>query len=88
MLEAEVDGELVALDVESGTCYSFNRSATRIWQLLDEPRTVGSLRDALLAEFDVDKLECERDLLEALEQMRVGGVIESSVPLPAAPTKG
>jgi Coenzyme PQQ synthesis protein D (PqqD) len=84
MLEAHVDGELVALDVEKGTCYGFNRTATRIWQLLDEPRTVAALRDALLDEFEVDRDRCEAELLEALERMCRDGIVESSAPLGAA----
>lgn len=88
MMEAEVDGQLVGLHVENGTCYGFNRTATRIWQLLEEPRTVAALRDALLEEFDVEPGRCESDLLEALEQMRSDGIIESSAPLRAAERSG
>ena len=87
MVEAEADGELIALDVEKGTCYGFNRTATRIWQLLEQPRTIGSLRDALLEEFDVERTRCERELLEALAQMSRDGIIESSAPLGAPPAE-
>ena len=89
MVEAEADGELIALDVEKGSCYGFNRTATRIWQLLEAPRTFGALRDALLDEFEVERSRCESDLLEALEQMRRDGIIECSAPLRAdAPAGG
>lgn len=88
MMEAEVDGELVALDVERGTCFGFNRTATRIWQLLEEPRTLDSLRDALLEDYEVDPDQCESDLIEALEQMRRDGLVDSSAPLRAAVRSG
>lgn len=54
MVEAEMDGERIALAVESGTCYGFNRSATRIWDLLDTPRTVSEIVADLTERFDVD----------------------------------
>jgi len=44
LIEAEVDGEIVALHVETGTCYGFNLPATRIWALLERPMTVEELR--------------------------------------------
>jgi hypothetical protein len=41
VIEAEVDGELVALHVDKGTCYGFNGTATRIWALIETPLTAG-----------------------------------------------
>jgi hypothetical protein len=81
MIEAEKEGELIALDVERGTCYGFNRTATRIWQLLDEPRTLAALRDLLVEEYDVEPQACERDLIEAIEQMCSDGILETTAPL-------
>ena len=47
-MEAEVDGELVALHVDKGTCYGFNATATRIWNLLAEPKTLAELHEAVI----------------------------------------
>lgn len=66
MIEADAAGELVGLHVERGTCYGFNATATRVWQLLDEPRTVDALVADLLAEHDVDEAECRADLHDLL----------------------
>ena len=74
LIEAEIDDELVGLDVEEGTCFGFNATATRVWSLLETPRRVSELRDALLAEYDVDAAQCEHELhelLRALEQDRL-----------------
>ena len=76
LVEAEVDGELVALHVERGPCYGFNGTATRIWNLLDEPRRVSELRDALLEEFDVDPATCEAQVRELLKELADDGLIE------------
>lgn len=76
LVEAEVDGELVALHVERGTCYGFNGTATRIWNLLEEPKRVSELRDALLEEFDVDPATCEAQLRELLDDLQGDGLIE------------
>lgn len=76
LLEAEVDGELVALHEGNGTCYGFNGTATRIWALLAEPRSFGSLRDALVTEFDVDPATCAADLGALLDELAADGLVE------------
>jgi hypothetical protein len=48
-----VDDEAVALDLDAGQYYGLNAVGTRIWQLLEEGRSVGAICDALVEEFDV-----------------------------------
>lgn len=81
MIEAEVDGELVALHVEKGTCYGFNPTATRIWALLATPQRISELRDRLLEEYDVDADSCEREVRELLGELERDGLIDLR-PLP------
>jgi hypothetical protein len=66
MIEAEAAGELVGLHVDRGVCYGFNETATRVWQLLEQPRTVDELTAALMAEHEVDEAECREGLAEML----------------------
>jgi hypothetical protein len=74
-LEAEVDGELVALHVDKGTCYGFNGSATRIWNLLAEPRSLDQLCDALMDEFDVDHETCRNEVKPVLRELAADGLV-------------
>lgn len=83
LIEAEVDGELVALNVASGTCYGFNGTATRVWALLDQPRSIAALRDILMSEFEVEASTCERQLVELLEDFQRDGLVRVE---PGAPT--
>jgi hypothetical protein len=76
LIEAEVDGELVALHVDNGTCYGFNGTATRIWGLIEEPKRLSELRDALTAEYDVEPDECEAQLLDLLKDLEGDGLLE------------
>jgi hypothetical protein len=75
LLEAEVDGELVGLNVDQGTCYGFNATATRIWTLIEQPRRVSELRDALLEEYDIDPETCEEQLRALLAELQQDGLI-------------
>ena len=76
MIETEVDGELVALHVDKGTCYGFNSTATRIWAMIEQPRRISELKDELLREFDVDPATCEAQLRELLETLAADGLVE------------
>jgi hypothetical protein len=76
MIETEVDGELVALHVDNGTCYGFNSTATRVWAMIAEPRRFSELKQALLSEFDVDPATCETQLKELLEELEADGLVE------------
>ena len=76
LIEAEIDGELIGLEVEQGTCFGFNATATRIWSLLETPKRVSELRDVLLAEYEIDSETCERELLDLLRALERDDLIE------------
>jgi hypothetical protein len=67
-MESPLGDELVGLHVDQGACYGFNPTAARVWQLLEQPRTVSDLREHLLAEYQVDEETCDRELRALLKQ--------------------
>jgi hypothetical protein len=69
-LSAEIDGEIVALDVENGVCYGLDCIGARIWAILQVPTSVRALLAALTAEFDVDPETCHRDVIDLLADLR------------------
>lgn len=75
MIEAEVDGELVALHVDKGTCYGFNGTATRIWALIEQPKRLSQLKEELLGEFEVDSETCDAQVRELLDELASDGLI-------------
>lgn len=74
LLTAEVDGELMAMSIEQGVCYGLDRVGTRVWALIAAPRSVDSLCEALLQEFDVDAEKCRREVVELLQDLRAEGL--------------
>lgn len=76
LLEAETNGEIVGLHIEQVACYGFNSTATRVWQLLEQPRTKAELRRILLQEFDVPADVCDRDLDELLRRLEQDRLVE------------
>lgn len=74
----DLDGDAVILNLSSGTYHGLNEVGTRVWHLLEEPRTVGWIRDRLVEEYDVDPDVCLRDLCALLEALRAAELVEVS----------
>jgi len=76
LIETEVDGELVALHVDNGTCYGFNGTATRVWALIEQPKRLSELKAQLLREFDVEPEVCDRQVTSLLSELEADGLVE------------
>jgi hypothetical protein len=68
--------ESAILNLKNSVYYGLDSVGARVWTLLQQPRSVGELRDTLLSEYDVEARRCEQDLLALLETMRNEGLIE------------
>jgi hypothetical protein len=56
--------------------YSFNRTGSLIWKLLESPRTVAELASAVAREYDVDVAHAEQDVTEFIGEMKAVGLVE------------
>ena len=75
-VSAEVEGEVVILNLADEVYYGLDEVGARVWALLAEPRTVAELRDAVVAEYDVDADTAQRDLVALLEEMAARRLVE------------
>ena len=74
-LSAEIDGEVVALDVTNGVCYGLDPIGSRIWTLIETPMALDDLCAALTAEYQVDATTCFRDLTDLVADLHAAGLI-------------
>jgi coenzyme PQQ synthesis protein D (PqqD) len=72
----DLHGQVVILDLQKGFYYGLEEIAARIWHLLEQPRKVLEIRDAIAAEYDVTPQRCEQDLLAFLDNLDEAGLIE------------
>lgn len=75
-VSSNVEGETVILELDRGTYYGLDAVGARVWSLIQEPRSVASVRDALVEEYDVDPARCEADVLALLAQLEETGLVE------------
>ena len=75
-ISSDLGGEKAILDLKAGMYYGLDGVGARVWDLIQEPRNVGDIRDFLLDEYDVAPERCERDLLALLQRLADEGLIE------------
>ena len=75
-VSSDLAGEIVMLNLKNGTYYGLDQVGARVWGLIEQPRRVAAIRDAILEEYDVEPERCERDLLALLGELRDNGLIE------------
>jgi PqqD family protein of HPr-rel-A system len=80
---ADLGGEAVVLDPQSGRYYGLNELGAQIFELARKPRSVERIMQALLQEYDVEADKLKADLLSFLQQMEQRNLIEATDGTPA-----
>ncbi len=62
VISADMDGEVVMMDIMSGKYYNLGRTGGEIWSLLEEAKTLEELVDELTAKYDVDRSVCSEQV--------------------------
>jgi len=75
-VSADLDGELVVLDLHGGVYYGLNGVGARVWQLLQAPTRLDRVVATLAAEYDVDRDRCEADVQTLVEQLVAARLVE------------
>jgi Coenzyme PQQ synthesis protein D (PqqD) len=56
--------------------YSFNRTGSLIWQVLDKPATLADIADAMEREYEICREQAEKDAKRFLDEMLAVGLLE------------
>lgn len=76
VVSADLGHEKALLSMTDGVYYALNPVGAMIWDLVQEPRSVEELRDAVVARYDVDVDRGERDVLTVLAKLSGWGLLE------------
>jgi hypothetical protein len=74
-ISKNLGGEEVILDLNNGRYFGLDSVGARVWELIEEPGRFDAIVEALLSEFEVERVECERDLLALLGDLERHGLI-------------
>jgi hypothetical protein len=75
-VSCDLSGEAAILNLKSSVYFGLNTVGASIWKLIQEPKKVSEIRDAILKEYDVEPDRCEVDLLALLQELLEKKLIE------------
>ena len=82
IVSRNIAGEMILVPIRSNvgdleSIYTLNETAARIWELLDGDHSLGTVRDAIVDEFDVEEEEAAQDVLALIAQLESIGAVQA-----------
>ena len=78
VVSCDLDAEHIVLNLASGIYHSIDGVGRRIWELIQEPRSVREILDSLLVEFAVEEEQCRGDLIAFLRELEGAGLVHAA----------
>jgi hypothetical protein len=75
-ISCNLDGQAAILNLESGVYYGLDEVGATVWELIASPRRFGEICAALMRSYEVDPLQCSRDLQALLSDLEAHGLIK------------
>ena len=75
-VSADLDGDVVILELGSGIYYGLSEVGRSIWNRLDKPIGVDALCLSLMEEYDISREQCEQETLGFLNELASYGLVE------------
>jgi hypothetical protein len=69
LLATDLDGETILMSIEQSAYYGMEKTARRIWELVEKPIKVADLCLQLAEEYRVEPEVCEQDIITFLEEL-------------------
>ena len=73
---AGMPDETVILNPVSGVYFGLDEVGARVWELIETPRTVTELCEAITQEYAVAAEQCKQDLIKLLRELAAAGLVE------------
>jgi hypothetical protein len=74
-VSADLNGEMAILGLRSGVYYGLNEAGCRVWKCLEQPHNLAEIRDILLEDYEIDFVQCEKDVEAILIKLFREGLI-------------
>lgn len=64
---SDMDGETVMMSIDNGKYYNLGVIGGYIWSIIKTPISINNLISKLTNEFDVENIECQKEVIPFLE---------------------
>ncbi len=75
-VSCDLGDEAAILGMKNSVYYGLNPVGAAIWRLLQQPRSVSELRDAVANEYDVSAEQAEDDIFDLVQRLMSEGLVE------------
>ena len=76
VVASEVEDELVFLNQETGKYFNLDATGTRMWKLIVQNGQLEQVKQAMLAEYDVEPEQLEKDLLKLVDKLVANALLQ------------
>ena len=81
IVSRSIAGEMILVPIRKNvgdleSIYTLNETGARIWELIDGQRSSADIHKQVVAEYEIDPVDAEQDLLELLENLLEEGALE------------
>ena len=76
VVSCDLVGSAALLNMRSNIYYTLNEIGSRIWDLIQQPKSVSAICIEVLARYDVDSKRCHDDVISLLRVLNDAGLIE------------
>lgn len=63
-IATEIDGDVVLMSLVTGRTFGLDKRASRIWALIEQPRTISAIVEELLKVYGTTAEKCEADVMD------------------------
>lgn len=71
----DMDGDTVIMSIEQGNYYGMSDVGTLVWKMLEQPKSIREIVQAVRMEYTVDESTCQNDLFEFIEDLIKNGLV-------------
>jgi hypothetical protein len=73
-----IGGEAVMLNLDNGYYYSLDEIGTKIWKVIDDGKSIESLIEVLLGEYEVTETQLRRDIRHLIGSLEDAQLIKKT----------
>lgn len=73
----QIGDDTVILDLATGTYFGLDTVGARIWQLMQEGKTLSEICDVMVLEYQVSRAALEQDVVQLAETLSARKLIEN-----------
>lgn len=78
IIDGKLDDHQIMMHLEKGKYFGLNPVGKRIWELMEQPKTMEELTSVLLSEYEVSEYQCRQEISDFLKKAVILDIIRKN----------